>query len=89
MDYRMAAFCQPWEFFATFYCYFIFIDKERSPEILVQLNLRLYDTIERSIFPVYRKRLITHCPFDCDNMKFKISSQILYHAIPLVHLSYP
>ena len=57
MDYRMAAFCQPWEFFATFYCYFIFVDKERSPEILVQLNLGLYDTLERSVFSCVQEKI--------------------------------
>ena len=37
-------------FFAIFYCYFIFLDKKKSPEILVQLNLGLCDILGRSIF---------------------------------------
>ena len=40
----------PGKFFALFYCCFIIVDKERSPEILVQLNLRLCDILESSIF---------------------------------------
>ena len=35
--------------FANFYFYFIFVAKERSPEILVELNLSLCDLIENSI----------------------------------------
>ena len=30
---RMPAFCHPWEFFAISYCCFIFVAKERFPEI--------------------------------------------------------
>ena len=37
-------------FFQFFYCCFIFVDKARSLETLVQLNLGLCDILESSIF---------------------------------------
>ena len=43
-------FATPGNIFAIFYCFFIFLAKERSPEILVQLNLGLCDILEFSIF---------------------------------------
>ena len=39
----------PGELFTTFHCCFTFVDRERSPEILVQLNLGLCDILESSI----------------------------------------
>ena len=46
---RMPAFCHPWEFFTIFYCCYIFLVKEKYPEILVELNLGLCDILESSI----------------------------------------
>ena len=54
--------CHPWEtgchpsatienFLAIFYCCFIVVDEERSPKILVKINLRLCNKQENSIFP--------------------------------------
>ena len=42
----------------------------------------------------YRNLSLSHnfCPrltFDCENMKYEISSQILYHMIPLVKICHP
>ena len=50
LDNRIPAFSTPGTYFAMSYCSFIFVDKERSPEILIQLNLGLYDILEISIF---------------------------------------
>ena len=46
----MPAFCHPWDTFGNFYCCFIIVDKERSLEILVQLNLGLCDILESPVF---------------------------------------
>ena len=43
-------FATPGKFFPTFYCCFIFVDKERALAILVELNLGLCDILESSIF---------------------------------------
>ena len=86
--------CHPWvtgcqlfatsgKFFAIFYYCFIFVDKERSPEILIQLNLGLVTARKFNLF------LHTHCPFDCDNIKCEISSQILHHVIPPGQFCHP
>ena len=70
-----ASFLPPLGNFCNFYCCFIFVDKERSPEIFVEPNL--FDILENSIFSC------THnFPFDCDNKKNEISSQVFYHVIP-------
>ena len=45
-----ARFLPPWEIFSNVYSCCIFVDKERSPEILVQLILGLCDILESSIF---------------------------------------
>ena len=37
-------------FLCNFHCCFIFIDKEKSPENLIQPNLGLCDILESSIF---------------------------------------
>ena len=48
---RMQAFCHPWEsFLHFFYCCYILVAKEKSPEILVELNLGVCDILESSIF---------------------------------------
>ena len=44
-------------FFAIFYCCFMFVQKKRAPEILVQLNLGLCNILESSIFS---RTLIVH-----------------------------
>ena len=46
-------FATPGNSFAISYCCFIFVDKERSPEILVQLNFGLCEIIEDQSFPVH------------------------------------
>ena len=44
-------FATPGNFFAIVYCCFILVAaKERSPEIVFELSIGLYDTLERSIF---------------------------------------
>ena len=50
LDSRIPAFCHPWKIFCNFCCCFIFVVKEKSPEILVELNLGLSDILESSIF---------------------------------------
>ena len=47
LDY---SFLQPGNFSAIFDCCFIFVDTERSPGILAQLNLGLCYVLETSIF---------------------------------------
>ena len=55
-------FATPGNFFAIFYYCFISVVKEKSPEILVELNLGLSDILESSIVSS------THYPIDCDNI---------------------
>jgi len=50
LDSGMPAFCQHWELFPLFCCCFICAAKERSREILVELNLHLCGILESSIF---------------------------------------
>ena len=43
----MPAFFHPWEFFYKFYCCYIYVAvKEKSPEILLELNLGRSDVLE-------------------------------------------
>ena len=71
----MPTFCHPWDFFCNFfYCCFIFVAKKRSAEVLVELNSGL---------------CVTHNPFDRDNIRCELSSQILHHVIPQRQLSTP
>ena len=47
----MSAVCHPWELYCKFIVAFhIFVAKERSLEMLVELNLALCDMQESSIF---------------------------------------
>ena len=47
----MASFCPPEDFLAIVYCSFIIVAaKERSPKILVKINLGLCNIQENSIF---------------------------------------
>ena len=74
-------FATPRNFLAIFYCCFTFVAaKERSPETLLELSLSSCDILENSIF------LLTHFAFDCDNIKYEISSMILYQLIPSVQI---
>ena len=40
---RMPAFSHPWEFFSMSYCSVIFVAKEGSSEVLVELNISLFE----------------------------------------------
>ena len=42
------SFSHPWGHFPTYYCYFIFVFKERFPETYVELNLGLCDILMSS-----------------------------------------
>ena len=54
--------------------------KERTPEIMVEVNLGSCDIPESSIFLLY-----IHYPFDCtNNIKYETSSHILFHVIRFV-----
>ena len=75
----------PENFLAIFYCSFccfIFVAKERSPKILVEINLGLC-TRKFCFF------LCTLYTFGCDNIKYEISSHTLYHMIPPVKICHP
>ena len=65
-------------FLHFFYSCFIIVGKEKSPKILVEINLGLVQTRKFNLF------LHTLYAFYCDNIKYEISSQILYHMILLV-----
>ena len=69
-------FANPGNFFAILYYCSNFAAKERSPKILDESSLGLCGILENSIFPC------THYAFDCDNTKYEISSQMLYHVAP-------
>ena len=64
-------------------CLIIVAAKERSPKILVEINVGLCTSKKFKLF------LHTLYTSDCDNMKYEISSQILYHVIPLVKICRP
>ena len=53
--------------------------KKKSPEIMDELSLGFCDILGSSIFS----------SFDCNNMKYGISSQILYHVIPPGYFCHP
>ena len=50
LDNRMSDFCHLGNFLQFFYCCLIFVDNEKSPEILVQLKLGICDILESSNF---------------------------------------
>ena len=47
---RMPSFFHPENFLSISYCSFVFLAKERSPKILVEINLGLCNLQENSIF---------------------------------------
>ena len=81
---RMPSSATPENFLAISNCCFISVAKERSPKILVEINPGLCSIQENSMF--FLRTLNTS---DRDNMKYEISSQILYHVIPLVKICHP
>ena len=46
-----ASFLSPLEVLSSYFCYSIWVAKEKYPEILVELNFDLCDTLESSVFP--------------------------------------
>ena len=71
-EYQGASFLPPLgKCLFNLFCCFFFITKEISPEILIELHPDLCDILEHSVF------LVTHYPFDFDNIEYKIGSQIL------------
>ena len=71
------------QFFIAVFCCFIFIAKEISPKILVEIKLDIFNIRENLVF------LHTIYTFDCDNVKYKMSSRILHHVIPPVKICHP
>ena len=80
---RTTAFRHPWGFFAIVYCYFIFVSKESSTDILVELNLGRCEVLEISIFSCSHS---IHLIVITKSVK---SAQILYHVIPLEPFCHP
>ena len=57
-------------------CCFIFVAKGKCPKMLVELNVVLCEMLESSVVSY-----INIIPVDCDNIKYEISSGILYPVI--------
>ena len=47
---RKPAFCQPWKSVSNIFCNLFFAAKERSPEILIELNPGPCDVLKTSFF---------------------------------------
>ena len=69
-----------WQILCIFYCCFIFVANDRSPEVLFQLNRGGHTRNFNRPPPHTHTRTRT---FDCDNVRYEINSQILYYVIPL------
>ena len=79
----MSAFSHSWEIFAMFFMRYLCSQGGISWYFGWAQPWSLWHTKKLNLF------LHTHNPFDCENMNYEKSSQILYHVIPRGKFCHP